>query len=258
MKWKQVLAAGFLGAALLTGGVTAGAFSDTPPAWSARQLAALQEESLFSGLSTEAIASTDPIRRGEFCQLLVSLVQKEMTQEGFEAIPPKEASYFTDLSYTASQYASGGRYNMYYAAAYGITEGAVKNGRRMADINALLTREQAAKMMCSAIGFLERDVVGGELMAQGSSKTFGDAASISTWAAAYVDQASALGIMEGDERGNFNPAGTITWNEAGVMVSRALDAAENARLRRLTTEGCSVLQSQSSFETTTLPYLHMN
>ena len=92
MKWKQVLAAGFLGAALLTGSVTAGAFSDTPPAWSARQLAALQEESLFSGLSTEAIASTDPIRRGEFCQLLVSLVQKEMTQEGFEAIPPKEAS----------------------------------------------------------------------------------------------------------------------------------------------------------------------
>lgn len=254
MKWKQVLAAGFLGTALLTGGVTAGAFSDTPPAWSARQLAALQEESLFSGLSTEAIASTNPIRRGEFCQLLVSLVQKEMTQEGFEAIPPKEASYFTDLSYTASQYASGGRYNMYYAAAYGITEGAVKNGRRMADINALLTREQAAKMMCSAIGFLERDVVGGELMAQGSSKTFGDAVSISTWAAAYVDQASALGIMEGDERGNFNPAGTITWNEAGVMVSRALDAAENARLRRLTTEGCSVLQSQSSFETPTRTY----
>lgn len=255
MKWKQVLAAGFLGAALLTGGVTAGAFSDTPPAWSAQQLDALQEESLFSGLSTESIASADPIRRGEFCQLLVNLVQKEMTQKGFEAIPPKEASYFNDLSYTAGQYAPGGRYNMYYAAAYGITEGAVKNGRRMADINALLTREQAAKMMCSAIDFLERDVVGGELMAKGSPKTFSDAASISTWAADYVDQASGLGIMEGDERGNFNPAGTITWNEAGVMVSRAFDAAENARLSRLTKEGgCSVLLSQSSFETPTRTY----
>lgn len=256
MKWKQVLAAGFIGAALLTGSVTAGAFSDTPPAWSAQQLATLQDESLFRGLSTESIASTAPIRRGEFCQLLVNLVQKEMTQERFDAIPPKDASYFDDLSYSAAQYAPGGKYNMYYAAAYGITEGAVKNGRRLADINALLTREQAAKMMCSAIDFLERDVVGGELMAQGTAKTFGDAASISTWAADYVDQASGLGIMEGDERGNFNPAGTITWNEAGVMVSRAFDAAESARLSRLTMEqGCSILLSQSSFDTPTHTYM---
>ena len=33
MKWKQVLVAGLVGASLLTGGVTAGAFSDAPPAW---------------------------------------------------------------------------------------------------------------------------------------------------------------------------------------------------------------------------------
>lgn len=248
MKCKQILAACFIGTALLTGGVSAGAFSDTPPAWSAQQLAALQEDSLFYGLSTESVASTAPIRRGEFCQLLVNLVQKEMRQDIFGSFPPEEPSYFQDIGSSVSQYAPGGQYDMYYAAAYGITEGALVDGQRLADTNALLTREQAAKMICSAITFLEEDVVGGELMAHGSPKSFADAASISVWASEYVDQASGLGIMEGDEKGNFDPAGTITWNEAGVMVSRALSSSDNARFRRMTEQHSSVLLSQSSFD----------
>ena len=133
MKCKQILAACFIGTALLTGGVTAGAFSDTPPAWSAQQLAALQEDSLFYGLSTESVASTAPIRRGEFCQLLVNLVQKEMRQDIFGSFPPEEPSYFQDIGSSVSQYAPGGQYDMYYAAAYGITEGALVNGQRLAD-----------------------------------------------------------------------------------------------------------------------------
>lgn len=253
MKWKQVLAACCVSAALLTGGVSAGAFSDTPPAWAAEHLTNLQENSIFNGLSTD-MESSSAIRRGEFCQMLVNLVQKEMTTETFDSIPAKESSYFSDITSSVSEYSPGGRYDMYYAAAYGITEGAVKNGHRLADVNALLTREQAAKMLCSAISFLEEKVVGGALMDQGSPKTFADAASISTWAADYVDQASALGIMEGDERGNFNPAGTITWNEAAVMVSRALDAADNARAGQLTTGGSGVLHSQASFETPNRTY----
>ena len=244
MKWKRFLAACCVGAALLTGVASAGVFADTPPAWAAEHMDSLWEKGLLSGIYPENISTTQPITRGEFCQLLVNLVQEEMTTDQFNAFPPKEASYFWDIKYYVTEHSPEGPYDMYYAAAYGITEGAMFNGYRRADPDVLLTRGQAAKMMCSAVDFLEENVVGGALMAQGAPKTFADAAAISSWAAAYVDQASALGIMKGDERGSFNPAGTITWNEAGVMVSRAMDAADNVRIGQVVKEGGSVLLSQ--------------
>lgn len=91
MKWKQILIAGLVGAALLTGGVTAGVFSDTPPAWSAAQLTHLEENGILEGLHT-GDDTTAPIRRGDFCQLLVNLVQKEMTPSSFAAAPPRRAA----------------------------------------------------------------------------------------------------------------------------------------------------------------------
>ena len=245
MKWKQFLAAGLAGAALLTGGVTAGAFSDTPPAWAADQMTHLKENGVLEGLNTGG-ATTDPIRRGDFCQLLVNVVQKEMTPSRFSAVPAKESGYFTDIANTVSTYSPGGKNGMYYAAAYGITEGALVNGQRLADTDALLTREQAAKMMCSAIDFLEGTVLEGSMAQRGTARTFTDAASVSSWASAYVTQASALGIMEGDEDGRFNPKGTITWNEAVVMADRAFTSATALRGQQLAGEGMTLLQSQGA------------
>lgn len=254
MKWKQVLVVGLVGAALLTGGVTAGAFSDTPPAWSAAQLTHLEENGILEGLNT-GDATTAPIRRGDFCQLLVNLVQKEMTPSSFAAVPAKESSYFTDIADTVNQYNLGGKNGMYYAAAYGITEGALVNGQRRADTDALLTREQAAKMMCSVIDFLEQSVLEGSVAQRGTAKTFTDAASVSAWASTYVDQASALGIMEGDEMGRFNPKGTITWNEAAVMVDRAFTSATALRSEQLAGAGMTLLQSQAPVMATSSVYL---
>lgn len=254
MKWKQVLVAGLVGAALLTGGVTVGAFSDAPPAWSAAQLTHLEENGVLEGLNT-GVATTDPIRRGDFCQLLVNLIQKEMTPSSFAAVPAKESSYFTDIADTVNQYNLGGKNGMYYAAAYGITEGALVNGQRRADTDALLTREQAAKMMCSAIDFLEQSVLEGSVAQRGTAKTFTDAASVSAWASTYVDQASALGIMEGDEMGRFNPKGTITWNEAAVMVDRAFTSATALRSEQLAGAGMTLLQSQAPVMATSSVYL---
>lgn len=254
MKWKQVLVVGLVGAALLTGGVTAGAFSDTPPAWSAAQLTHLEENGILEGLNT-GDATTAPIRRGDFCQLLVNLVQKEMTPSSFAAVPAKESSYFTDIADTVNQYNLGGKNGMYYAAAYGITEGALVNGQRRADTDALLTREQAAKMMCSAVDFLEQSVLEGSVAQRGTAKTFTDAASVSAWASTYVDQASALGIMEGDEMGRFNPKGAITWNEAAVMVDRAFTSATALRSEQLAGAGMTLLQSQAPVMATSSVYL---
>ena len=60
-------------AALLTGGLPAGAFYDTPPAWAAEHLVNLEENGLFYNFSTD-LESASPIHRGQFCQLLVNLV----------------------------------------------------------------------------------------------------------------------------------------------------------------------------------------
>ena len=186
MKCKQILAACFIGTALLHRRRIRRRFLDNPPCLvsPAAGCSAGGQSLLWALHRVRRLYRPHPQRR-VLSQLLVNLVQKEMRQDIFGSFPPEEPSYFQDIGSSVSQYAPGGQYDMYYAAAYGITEGALVNGQRLADTNALLTREQAAKMICSAITFLEEDVVGGELMAHGSPKSFADAASISAWASSW-------------------------------------------------------------------------
>ncbi|WP_312129860.1 S-layer homology domain-containing protein [Lysinibacillus capsici] len=56
-----------------------------------------------------------------------------------------------------------------------------------------------------------------------SAAEFQDAASISTWAKEAVQFLTDKGYIQGDEKGNFNPAGTLTRAEAAEILSKALD-----------------------------------
>ena len=219
--------------------------SAQPPSWAASAVENIRR----NGLVYEEQNMTGAITRGNFCEMLVKLIQAEMSPSQGAAVPVLEAGYFSDISGSVSDLSPGGRNGMYYAAAYGVTEGGTDaSGRRVADVNSSLTREQAAKMMCSAIDFLEKRVLNGEIAARGQAADFGDIASVSSWAKSYVEQASAMGIMLGDEQGRFNPRGTITWYEAAVMVSRTLDAANTLRGKNLAAAGQRFLNSESSFE----------
>lgn len=89
-----------------------------------------------------------------FTQLLVNIIRSQV--KDIASIPPKSADFFTDIRDTVTETHPGGSYDMYYAAAYGIVDGVGDaNGIRMAHCNGLLTREQAVKMMCKTIAFME-------------------------------------------------------------------------------------------------------
>lgn len=204
--------------------VPAAAFSGEPDSWATEQCRHLQDDGLLDwDIYTDSVAPNDPIQRGDFCYLLVNLIQAEGEWNKIQAVNPAEAGYFDDLGNADS----GIGYAMHYGVAYGITNGSNENGRCLADARSNLTREQAAKMMCTLFDALE--TYGGvPAPTEGESRTYTDQADISGWAVEYVARASALGILQGNSDGRFNPKGNLTWQEACVMVDRAYRTAQES------------------------------
>ncbi len=240
--WKRTFAALLGLTTLLT--ISAGAFSNAPASWAADSIQYLEDYLLFEGLSNSTTrSSTSKITRGEFCQLLVNVARSESDMTVIDAIPPKEADYFSDISYSVTEDAPGGKYDMYYAAAYGLTEGATQgDGVRNALCSTRLTREQAAKMMCSLVTFFEAHS-GAGIYEKSTANQFADAGQVSFWARESVELASAYGIMQGDEKGCFNPAQNLTWEEAAVMAARAHQAAMKSREKLDSSRGIRTLKT---------------
>lgn len=204
--------------------VPAAAFSVEPEGWAAEQCRHLQDDGLLNwDIYTDSIAPNNAIRRGDFCHLLVNLIQMEGEWNKIQVVKPAEVGYFDDLGDADS----GTGYAMHYGVAYGITNGSNENGRCLADARSNLTREQAAKMMCTLFDALE--TYGGvPAPSEGEGRTYTDQADISGWAVEYVARASALGILQGNSDGRFNPKGNLTWQEACVMVDRAYRTAQES------------------------------
>lgn len=51
---------------------------------------------------------------------------------------------------------------------------------------------------------------------------YNDDAAISSWARDAVEKVSAAGLMEGDEKGNFNPKESLTREQAAVILARLI------------------------------------
>ena len=212
------------------------AFSKEPSSWAAEQCKHLEDVGLLGWqLYTGSADPASAINRGAFCQMLVSLVQMEGDWEKIGMVEPVPSDYFADTD------ADFG-FAMYYGASIGITEGTIKNGQRETDARGKLTREQAAKMMCAAIDALE--TYGGVPAPQeGEGKTYTDQSSISAWAADSVARASRMGVLQGDSSGKFNPQGTLTWQEACVMVDRLYTSAEPAVKARRAEQGIRMIDT---------------
>ncbi len=213
-----------------------------PAAWAIEQM-----EDLASGgiLGQGGYDPTVIVSRGQFCYFMVNIIHREGRRDLLSAADPVAVDYFDDIT---SKDGFGGRYNMYTAAAYGLTEGALVNDKRLADCDNNLTREQAAKMMCALVDALER-YTGAKMDPVEPPRVFADADDISAWAREAVDRASALGLLKGDEAGRFAPKGVLTFQEACVMLDRAFRAAEEAALRREETLNIGHLESKLGVET---------
>lgn len=183
------------------------------PGWAAEAYAELQDRSM---IFKDYPQVEGDINRGDFAGLLAVALRSCMSHEALKAVKPADPNTFADgyLYYNDTA----------YAVAYGILEGSVENGQRVGRLHDSLTREQAAKMVCSALDFAARNGV--KLSPDGQSADYADGADIAPWAAEYAGRVAAYRLMVGDADGNFGPKSTLTWPAAVVLISRFMDAVE--------------------------------
>ena len=81
------------------------------------------------------------------------------------------------------------------------------------DPEGIVTRAEMAKMMCVAMN-------GGKDPNLSGGGSYPD--TVGHWAAGYIDYCTNLGIVSGDNKGNFNPNATVTGTEAAKMILIAL------------------------------------
>ena len=201
-------------ALLLCLGLLAAPARAAVPDWAADAYDALDTRGL---LTQERREASGDISRGDFAALLVDAVQAVLPAEELAAWPPADPSFFDDEVEGDA---------LLYAAAYGILEGAQVGDQRLAQADTPLNREQAAKMVCSALDFFTS--LGYEVTAPGAPAVYADAASISSWAAPFTGRVAAYSIMVGDQAGRFNPAGRLDWPSAVVALSRTLERMDLA------------------------------
>lgn len=179
-------------------------------------------------LSQIAPLSSGSITRGEFLDLLVSALSAALPVDVLDSIPAKDTDYFTD-NYKNTYWADV----MNRAATYGLTEGWVdeNDGLRYGNFLATLTRQEAAKMVCTTLDFFTAQ--GYEVAVSADPAVYTDADAIPDWAAPYTSRVASYGIMRGDDLLNFNPTAQLDWPSTAVMVSRVLslmqEGVENAR-----------------------------
>ena len=140
-----------------------------------------------------------PITREEFAGLLYQLLTQYHSTSGTYHYPG-----FEDV--TESPY----WYSIVYTSARGLFDGTAD---KTFSPTMELTREQAAKILCDLLDFMEIP------FSVTAETVFTDADTISTWATDYVARAAGAGLLLGDGE-TFRPLDLITREEAGVMLER--------------------------------------
>jgi hypothetical protein len=142
------------------------------------------------------------IRRDEFTALMLNvyeLVTGSVTTY---------ASHFTDFEGSAYKTA------IEKAKTVGLIDGTSANTFTP---NGLLTREQAAKILCNVVSQIE-----GINPQPSGPPDYVDSAAISEWALSYVAYAQENKIMQGSSSGRFNPQSNLTREEAMLVAERLI------------------------------------
>ena len=167
-------------------------FTDVPDGhWAEKQIDAWSEYGVISGYNGE-FAPGRSITRGEFAVVLNKLMTYEKTVE----------NKFADL---------GEKY--YTDSILKLNKAGVMQGyeNKISPENSL-TREEAAIMICRALGIETQEKV---------NKTFSDYASVSDWARPYINALVNEGLLNGSD-GKLNPKNTITRAEVVTILDNAV------------------------------------
>lgn len=169
-------------------------FSDAQ-GWGKPFISALYNRGVISGRTKTTFDPDAGITREEFVKLIVSLFA---TIDGEAAVP------FTDVQ-------PGAWYYSYVASAYqnrivsGVSETLFGTGQN-------IKRQDMAKIICTVL-----ETKGMELP-QNSGASVKDLNTVSDYAKQHVLAAYDMGILSGDDQGNFNPHRFATRQEAAKMI----------------------------------------
>ncbi len=155
---------------------------------------------------------TENITRGDFCALVIDLIEAKTGQEIDDFLSEKgvsrESGAFTDSSSA----------EVLAASALGIVNG---RGNGIFDPDAGITRQEAAKMLTAAANVLGMDTP------NGSAISFADADSFAAWGAESIafistvnDKTSGLSVMGGVGDSRFDPNGGYTRQQAYITMLR--------------------------------------
>ena len=177
-----------------------GTFSDTSGHWAATAIETWTNHGVLHG-SDGAFRPNAPITRAELAAVLNRVFGYTATSDTAFTDVPAGAWYASDIA-------------KLYAAGIMVGDG---GGTMRPTAN--ITREEAAVMIARAFSIEEN---------AGNENPFPDAAEISGWASFLVDGMKAIGYVNGDPNGNFNPKSPITRAEVVTILNNIVDAFYNA------------------------------
>lgn len=183
--------------------IGSGSFFSDASTWAEPELKKANELGLIPGILKGA-DMTKPITREEFCELAVLLYEK-VTET---TATPASSNPFTDTT----------NRQILKAYALGITTG---TSTTTFSPQTLINREQCAAMLFRAI----KAIAPKANYSVTGVKDFPDQKDISSWAVDATKYMSKLGIIKGDDSGNFMPKDTTTAQTAAGYGMATREAA---------------------------------
>lgn len=221
------------------------------------------DRALEMGLANENLPGdskdfTTPITRDDFCTLALNYVKLSnnntycfgalVDEHKVNKRPDGQADNpFTDRNTDYTEYGATDVTMCYYLGiAGGYPDGSFGYGKT-------ITRQEAAAVLFRAYA-----VCGGELPTEAAELTFNDKDTIQDWAKPDISALLEWKVMSGDDKGNFDPNGLCTYEQAVAMFLRLFDNApvrfSNGNVKQMFTyEQC--MEEIKSLESTGVYYL---
>ncbi|MBH5320506.1 S-layer homology domain-containing protein [Paenibacillus sp. GSMTC-2017] len=199
-----LIAASFGSTTAVTAVSNSSAFTDIEQSYAKDAINRLVQQGILRGVDETHFNPKGYLTRAEFTAILVRALKLPIDQSN------TTSPEFSDVKGWAVPYINSAR-------NAGIVDG-VGNSRFNPD--GLLTREQAAKLLISAITWSNAAIV----LDEHDTPSFVDSNHISVWAKPYVAMAEELNLISGSPDGTFNPISNANREMAAVMGVNLLDS----------------------------------
>ncbi|MCL2838553.1 MAG: S-layer homology domain-containing protein [Oscillospiraceae bacterium] len=168
--------------------------------WASEYIISLFEQGIVSGVAPYTFNPTGAMTREQMATIIVNAFDLERTND--------------DLPFNDAQLGS-----WYFGAVSAMYDHGISLGDGTGNfgVGLNISRQDAVVLlyrMLTNMGMIDE---------AGYAEAFADAANIADYAANSVSAFRALGIIGGDENGNFNPTAQITRAEMAIIIYRTLD-----------------------------------